>query len=72
MFMLGLGVSAGRKAGNKSLEQQSREKLERLHEQCVPYRYGLLEYWRHLMGIANLLLLLTRGAIVCVPALPLL
>lgn len=72
MLMLGLGVSAGKKAGNKPLEQRSREKVECLDDQFVPYRYGLLEYWGHLLGSAKFLLLLTRGAAVCVPAPPLL
>lgn len=72
MFMLGLGDSAEKKAGNEPQEEASRAELALLDDHFVPYKYRLAEYWAHLMEKAKLLLCVTRGAIVCVPALPLL
>lgn len=69
---MGLGVSAEKKAENKPLEEVSRAKVELGDEHFVPYKYRLTEYWAHLMERAKLLLRLTRGAIGCVPELPLL
>lgn len=72
MFMLCLGVSAEKKAGNKPLEHVSRAEVERLDDHIIPLKSWLTEFWGHLMGSAKLLLHLTCGASVSVPTLTLL